>query len=242
MSKVCVIIGSGLGLGKSLATKFAKHGFNIALVSRSTLNLNEIINAIKSVNSISQVEHFSADANAPETIELVLKEVMEKFGDINVLIYNVRDEFKAMEPMKVKTLDLEKILRLEVISAFVAAKSVLKSMRKNGSGAIFFSSATAAFRGSDEYWLYSIGKFGLRSLSQSLTKAYARDGIHFIHVRLDCDLDVPIMRDIYGSRSKERKLVDPDKVAESYWLTYLQPRAAWSNEIELRPFTEKWTY
>ena len=114
-------------------------------------------------------------------------------------------------------------------------------MRKAGKGTVFFSSATAAFRGSAEYPLYSIGKFGLRALSQSLAKAYGRDGIHFVHVRLDCDLDVPIMRDIYGSKAKTRQLADPDDVAQSYWLTYLQPRQAWSNEIELRPFTEKWT-
>ena len=130
----------------------------------------------------------------------------------------------------------------EVVGAVAAAKAVLPAMRERGQGSVFFSSATAAFRGSASYGLYSIGKFGLRALSQSLTKAYAKDGIHFAHFRLDCDLDVPVMKELYGEKYDPAVLADPDGVAEAYWLTHLQPRSAWSNEVELRPYTETWTY
>jgi NADP-dependent 3-hydroxy acid dehydrogenase YdfG len=109
-------------------------------------------------------------------------------------------------------------------------------------GSVFFSSATAAFRGSSTHPLYAIGKFGLRALSQSLSKAYANRGIHIVHFRLDCDLDVPVMRGLYGQDYDPGKLANPDAVAESYWLTYQQPESAWSNEVELRPYTEGWTY
>ena len=87
---------------------------------------------------------------------------------------------------------------MEVVGAFAAAKSVLPIMIKRGSGSIFFSSATAAYRGSSTHPLYAIGKFGLRALSQSLTKEYAKNGVHIVHVRLDCDLDVPYMKESYG--------------------------------------------
>jgi len=79
-------------------------------------------------------------------------------------------------------------------------------------------------------------------LSQSLGKAYSRDGVHIVHVRLDCDLDVPVMRDLYGDRYEPGKLADPEDVAKTYWLTYQQPKSAWSNEIEIRPHTESWTF
>ena len=115
-------------------------------------------------------------------------------------------------------------------------------MIKRSRGSIFFSSATAAYRGSRTHPLYAIGKFGLRALSQSLTKAYAKDGVHIVHVRLDCDLDVPYMREAYGDKYDPATLASPSDVAESYWLTHLQPQSAWSNEIELRPYTEVWTY
>jgi len=137
---------------------------------------------------------------------------------------------------------LEENYRVEVVGAFAAAKSVLPAMRARGRGSLFFSSATAAFRGSATYPLYAIGKFGLRALSQSLGKAYSRDGVHIVHVRLDCDLDVPVMRDLYGDRYAPGILADPEDVAQTYWLTYQQPRSAWSNEIEIRPHTETWTF
>ena len=66
--------------------------------------------------------------------------------------------------------------------------------------------------------------------------------MHIVHVRLDCDLDVPYMRASYGDKYDPENLASPDDVAESYWLTHLQPKSAWSNEIELRPHTEVWTY
>ncbi len=75
-----------------------------------------------------------------------------------------------------------------------------------------------------------------------MTKAYAKDGVHIVHVRLDCDLDVPLMRDAYGDKYDPEKLANPADVAEAYWLTHLQPKSAWSNEVELRPYTEMRTY
>ena len=115
-------------------------------------------------------------------------------------------------------------------------------MRERGHGTVFFSSATAAFRGSNSYPLYAIGKFGLRALSQSLSKSYSRDGIHFVHVRLHCDLDVSIMKKLYGDAYDPENLANTSDVAQAYWLTYLQPQSAWSNEVELRPHSETWTY
>jgi NADP-dependent 3-hydroxy acid dehydrogenase YdfG len=115
-------------------------------------------------------------------------------------------------------------------------------MREQGRGSVFFSSATAAYRGSATHALYAIGKFGLRALSQSLAKAYSKDGVHIVHVRLDCDLDMPLMREIYGDEFDSSQMANTDDVAESYWWVHQQPRSAWSNELELRPYTEEWTY
>ena len=115
-------------------------------------------------------------------------------------------------------------------------------MRKRGEGSLLFSSATAALRGSASHPLYAIGKFGLRALSQSLAKAYSKDGVHIVHFRLDCDLDVPLMRELYGDKFDPEKMANTTDVAEAYWLAYQQPKSAWSNEVELRPYTEVWTY
>ncbi len=239
---VCAIVGAGEGLGRSLAAKFAGEGFDIALISRSEKGSSAAAAAAAGANAGANVKFFAADATQPDTIEQALATIVGDMGDVDVLIYNVRGSFTAREPLEMTYADLDEIYRLEVVGAFAAAKSVLPAMRERGRGSVLFSSATAALRGSATHPLYAIGKFGLRALSQSLAKAYAKDGVHIAHFRLDCDLDVPIMRELYGDQYDSEKLADPNDVAETYWLTYQQPRGAWSNEVEIRPHTETWTY
>ncbi len=241
MKPVCAIVGAGEGLGQALAARFARGGFDLALISRTEAGSMAAATAAKQARPGTEARFIAADAMAPETIEQALGSVAQEMGAPEVLIYNVRGEFTRCDPLEMTYEALEDIYRTEVIGAFAAAKAVLPAMREKGQGSVFFSSATAAFRGSAMHPLYAIGKFGLRALSQSLTKAYARDGVHFVHVRLDCDLDVPVMKELYGESYDPEKLANPADVAEAYWLTHLQPRSAWSNEVDLRPYTENWT-
>lgn len=239
---VCTIVGAGAGLGRALAAKFAGQAFDIALISRSEATSAAAIEAAAESAGAANVRFFSADATRPETLESAIADIGRDMGEIDLLIYNARGEFTACEPLDMSYAALEEVYRVEVVGAFAAAKSVLPDMIERSRGSVFFSSATAAFRGSRSHPLYAIGKFGLRALSQSLTKAYARDGVHIVHFRLDCDLDVPIMRELYGDKYDPDKLASPDDVAETYWLTYQQPKGAWSNEVEIRPYGETWTY
>lgn len=239
---VCAIVGAGEGLGSALAARFAGEGFDIALISRSETGSAAALASAAKAGAAVNARFFAADAMRPETIERALATVAGDMGEIDVLIYNVRGEFTSCEPLEMTYAQLEDVYRVEVVGAFAAAKSVLPAMRERGRGSVFFSSATAAFRGSGTHPLYAIGKFGLRALSQSLSKAYAKDGVHIVHVRLDCDLDVPMMRKLYGDKLEPGTLADTADVAQAYWLTHQQPKSAWSNEIELRPSTEVWTY
>lgn len=237
---VCVIIGAGEGLGRALAVKFASRGFDLGLVSRSEEGCTAAIEAVAQKSGTARF--YQADVVEPQTVESAVAKINREMGEIKLLIYNVRGNFDSCAPLDMTYEALEKSFREEVMGAFAAAKSVLPKMINRGAGSIFFSSATAAFRGSARFPLYAIGKFGLRALAQSLSKAYAGDGIHIAHFRLDCDLDVPVMKELYGSDYDPEKLADPDGVAESYWLTFQQPKSAWSNEVEIRPYTERWTY
>jgi NAD(P)-dependent dehydrogenase (short-subunit alcohol dehydrogenase family) len=235
---VCAIVGAGEGLGRSLAAKFAGESYDIALISRTEKGSRAAAEAAAGTN----VNFYRADATEPETIEQALAKAAEGMGEIDVLIYNARGNFTRCDPLDMTYEQLEDIYRLEVVGAFAAAKSVLPAMRQRGHGSVLFSSATAALRGSANHPLYAIGKFGLRALSQSLAKAYSKDGVHIVHVRLDCDLDMPLMRELYGDRFDADKMANTDDVAEAYWWAHQQPKSAWSNEIELRPYTETWTY
>lgn len=235
MTSVCVIVGAGEGLGSALAAKFASEGYDIALISRSESGSKAAYDAVKRARSDTNVIFFSADATVPETIEQALGQVALEMGEIDVLIYNVRSSYAQCEPLDMTYEAIDVVHKLEVVSAFAAAKSVIPAMRERKRGSIFFSSATAALRGSAKYPLYSIGKFGMRALSQSLARAYAHEGIHVVHVRMDCELDVPFSHAQHEVEIDPKTMSNTEDVAQSYWHTHLQPKSAWSNEIELRP-------
>jgi NAD(P)-dependent dehydrogenase (short-subunit alcohol dehydrogenase family) len=238
----CIIVGGGDGLGQSLAATFARNGCNIALVSRSEQGSQVARDAARMARPDARVAFYAADATRPEELEKTCQSIQAEMGDVEVLIYNARGGYDPSPPLAMRYDALEQVFRLEVVGALAAAKGTIPGMIERGRGCVLFSSATAAFRGSASNASYAVGKFGLRALSQSLAKAYAKSGIHVAHVRLDCTLDVPIVRKQMGAAAGAAGLANTDDVAANYWWIYQQPRSAWSNEIELRPNTEGWTY
>lgn len=240
--KVCAIVGAGEGLGQSLAAAFATKGFDIALLSRSENGSAAAAAAARQANPRIDVRFIAADAEKPQTVEQGVARVVRETGGVDVLIYNVRGDLRPKPPLAIEYSELREILEIEVVGALAAAKAALPAMIERGRGTVIFSSATAAFRGSAGNPLYAIGKFGLRALAQSLAKAYAKAGVHVAHIRLDCTLDVPIVRKMMGAKFDPKQAASTDDVAQTYVWVCEQPKSAWSNEVELRPFTEEWTF
>ncbi|TDU25577.1 short subunit dehydrogenase [Panacagrimonas perspica] len=231
----CAIVGAGEGLGVALAKAFAQDGHDLLLVGRTADGQARAKEA--AIAAGAQVQVVEADARDPNALARAFEG-----AEVEVLIYNPRGPLTFKPPIDVTTEELQDVLSLEVVGAFAAAKAVLPAMIARGQGTIIFSSATAALRGSGRNLLYAAGKFGLRGMSQSLAKAYAVKGVHVVHVRLDCALDVPIVKSMMGSKYDKTRTANPDDVARNYVWVHRQPRSAWSNEIELRPYTEDWTY
>ncbi len=239
---ICAIVGAGDGLGRALAARFARGGYRLALLSRSAAGSAAALASAQ--EAAPQLEHayYPADAEDAEGLNAQLSNIAAAGAPIDVLIYNARGGYTLRAPLEMSYAELEEIYRLEVVGAFAAAKAVMPAMIERGQGSVIYSSATAALRGSGTNPLYAIGKFGLRALAQSLAKAYAQHGVHVAHVRLDCTLDVPMVREWLGERFDPELTSNCDDVAESYWWVHQQPRSAWSNEVELRPYTENWTF
>ncbi len=238
---ICTIVGAGAGLGQALAGRFAKEGYDLALISRSEAGSRAALDASAEAAPDVTARHFVADATDPFAIERACGSVASDMGHPEVLIYNVRGPYTPKAPLEVDYEELDQTFAIEVKGALAAAKSVMPQMIERGHGTVLLSSATAALRGSATNPLYAIGKFGLRALSQCLAKAHSRDGVHVAHVRLDCTMDVPMVRAFLGESADAERLANPDDVADGYWSIHRQPRSAWSNEVELRPYTETWT-
>lgn len=239
---VCVIVGAGAGLGRALAARFAREGYTLALVSRSAAGSAAALAAAQEAGPGLPHQWFAGDAARPEALEQAVVDACAQLGPAGVMIYNPRSGYQLRAPLEMSYDDLDGVFRLEVMGAHAAARAVMPAMIKQGRGSVIFSSATAALRGSPTNPLYAIGKFGVRALSQSLAKAYAKDGVHVAHIRLDCTLDVPETREWLGDDYDKSLTSDCDDVADSYWWMHTQPRSAWTNELEIRPYTETWTF
>lgn len=227
-------------MGKSLTAVFSAAGYNIAAVSRSRGNCSAALDSAIAANPESTVRYFAADATQPAQLERTLNTIGTEMGPIEVLIYNARGEPKWKPPLEMTYDELRDAFELEALGAFAASKAVIPGMIARQRGTVMFSSATAAFRGSATTPAYAIGKFALRGLAQSLGKAYAKEGVHVVHVRLDCAIDGPLVRRLMSDAFDPHDVANPDDVARTYLWVHQQPRSAWSNEVELRPHTESW--
>ena len=173
--RVCVIVGAGEGLGRSLAAAFATKGFAIALLSRSEKGSAAALEAARGANPTAKVRFFAGDATQAPALEAAVARAATEMGGCDVLIYNARGDLRYKPPLQIEYDELRAILDVEVAGALAAAKAVMPSMIEKQRGTVIFSSATAEFRGSATNPLYAIGKLLLgRGQSAGVTKASVR--------------------------------------------------------------------
>ncbi|OUL31169.1 oxidoreductase [Nostoc sp. RF31YmG] len=228
MSKTALIVGAGNGLSASIARLFAKEGLNIALAARRIEKLTQLSSEIGAVS-------FAADAAKPEEVNQLFVDVENKLSAPTVVVYNpsfrVRGPLIELDPSEVaKTLDIT------AYGGFLVAQAAAKRMLQQGGGAIFFTGASASVKGYPQSAPFAMGKFALRGLAQSIARELAPKNIHVAHFVIDGAI-----------RSAERQdppdnpdsTLDPDAIAQTYLSILNQPRSAWTWEVELRPWVER---
>ncbi len=222
-----LIVGAGAGLSAALARAFAKDGLAVALAARSTDDLAALAGETR-----AQVH--ACDAARRADVERLFAE-LEGQGAPDVVVYNAsyrtRGPFVELDPDEV-----EKSLRVSALGAFFVAQAAARRMLPAGHGAILFTGASASVKGYAQSAPFAMGKFALRGLAQSMARELSPHGIHVGHVVVDGGIRS-------GRRAepvdKPDSLLDPDAIAASYLHLLRQPRSAWSWEIEVRPWVEK---
>ncbi|HYD05928.1 MAG TPA: SDR family NAD(P)-dependent oxidoreductase [Reyranella sp.] len=222
-----LIVGTGPGLSASLARLFAKHGLTVAVAARQTDKLAAL--AKETGATVHQ-----CNAADPKDVA-ALFETVDRTGPPDVVVYNasgrVRGGLVDLPPE-----DVRKAIEVSAFGAFLVSQQAARRMLPNSHGAIFLTGATAGVKGFALSSSFAMGKFALRGLAQSMARELAPKGIHVAHFVIDG-----------GIRSAARpvpdnapdSLLDPDAIAETYWATLQQHRSAWSWEIEVRPWVEK---
>lgn len=223
-----LIVGSGSGLSASLAQLFARERFKIALAAR---NAEKLAPLCKSTGATA----FSCDAADGKQVERLFHEVEAKTGAPDVVIYNAaaraRGPFVSLDAAEVET-----ALRVSAFGGFLVAQEAAKRMVPQGNGAILFTGASASVKGYTQSAPFAMGKFALRGLAQSMARELAPLGIHVAHFIIDGGIRNAGRSEPAGNPDS---LLDPDAIAANYLHVLRQPRSAWTWEMELRPWVEK---
>jgi NAD(P)-dependent dehydrogenase (short-subunit alcohol dehydrogenase family) len=225
--KTALIVGAGSGLSASLARLFARKGLQVAMASRNPDRLAKLAEETAGVT-------FACEATEPEEVAALFDVVISTQGVPDIVVYNASG--RARGP--VTDLDPEAVRQAIMVSGyggFLVAQQAARQMVTRGSGAILLTGASASVKGYPNSSSFAMGKFALRGLAQSMARELAPKGVHVAHFVIDGGIRSATRPDPEG---KPDSMLDPDAIAETYWQIAMQPRSAWTWEVELRPWTE----
>jgi NAD(P)-dependent dehydrogenase (short-subunit alcohol dehydrogenase family) len=232
--EAAIIAGVGPGTGAALARAFAKEGYAVGLLSRRAESSQPVADEI--VGAGGQALAVQADVTDRRSVQAAVAQIRRCYGPITALAHNAsgygRGEFLQMDPEQIR-----QSFDANVMGAVHLAQAVIPDMLKLGHGFISLTGATAALRGRAGYAPLAIGKAGLRMLGQSLAREFHPRGIHVVHVIVDGQIDTPRLRVREPGRPSE-SVIPPSAIAAAIMTCLRQPRTAWSQEIDLRPFVE----
>ena len=231
---VAVVIGVGAGTGAALARRFAK-GYRVAMIARTEDYLAKLAKEIAAEGG----EAFPIPANigAPEEITKAFERIRRELGAPEVLLYNA-----AMRPfgrlMETKPSTFENTWRVSTFGAFLAAQEVVPDMIKAGKGVILFTGATAGVKPFATSAAFGPAKFALRGLAQVMARDLGPQHIHVAYINIDGPIDMPFIRQRVPN-IQEEDMLKPSAIAETYWHLAHQDESAWTQELDVRPFKEK---
>jgi NAD(P)-dependent dehydrogenase (short-subunit alcohol dehydrogenase family) len=223
-----LIVGAGEGLSASLARLFAREKIKVALAARKIEKLGALCHE-------TGARAFACDATNADEVERLFGLVEREIGNPDIVVYNAsgraRGAFVDLVPAEVAN-----SMTVSAFGGFLVAQQAAIRMLPNKRGAILFTGASASVKGYPQSAPFAMGKFALRGLAQSMARELSPQGIHVAHFVIDGGI-----RSASRTEPADRpdSMLDPDAIALSYWSVLQQPRSAWTWEVELRPWVEK---
>ena len=238
------VIGAGDFIGAAIARKFAAEGFTTFVGRRNGDKLAPLLADIEKAGG--KAVGRSLDARKEDDLTAFLQEA-ERAAPLEVCIFNIgaNVNFPILETTERV---FRKVWEMACYSGFIAGREATRLMLPRGRGAIFFTGATASLRGGAGYAAFAAAKAGLRMVAQSMARELGPKNIHVAHLVIDAGVDTAFVRERIRTREGDEalanlppdRLMRPQAIADAYWSLYQQPRDAWTFELEIRPFAEKW--
>ncbi len=222
-----LIVGAGLGISASVARHFAALGVKVALAARNVQKLEPLIQGTGTLA-------FSADASDPESVAQLFQQVCDRMDEPDIVVYNasarIQGPLAELDPSAV-----QRALAVTAFGGFLVTQQAAKRMLPRGHGAILLTGATASVKGFAHSAAFAMGKFALRGLAQSAAREFGPKGIHVAHFIIDGGVRAAHRQD---PADRPDSTLDPEAIAQAYIDVLRQPRSAWSQEVELRPWVE----
>jgi NAD(P)-dependent dehydrogenase (short-subunit alcohol dehydrogenase family) len=223
-----LIVGAGSGISASVARGLASLGAKVGLVARDTTKLAALADEIGAIT-------FAADASETRAVAALFDDGDRRLGTPDIVLYNAsapaRGPIAELDPAAV-----EKAVAITAFGGFLVVQQAARRMAPRGHGAILLTGASASVKGFARSSAFAMGKFALRGLAQSAARELGPKGIHVAHFVIDGE--------VRGARHPDRpdnpdSTLDPDAIAQTYIDVLRQHRSAWSLEIEVRPWVER---
>ncbi len=243
--KAALIIGAGDATGGAIARRFARGGYAACVTRRSLDKLQALVAQIEADGG--RAHAFACDARKEEEVVALVEQIESTIGPIEVMVFNIG----ANVPESILSETARKYFKVWEMACFagflngreVARRMVGREIAQGArKGTIIFTGATASLRGSANFAAFSGAKMALRALAQSMARELGPHGIHVAHAVIDGAIDTEFIRSNFPERyalKAQDGIVNPEHIADAYWMLHSQPRDAWTHELDLRPWSEK---
>jgi len=240
MSKgVAVVAGVGEGLGSAVARRFAAGGYKAVMWARSEDKVRGYADGIKAQGG--EAAGMKVDVRVEQEVVDAFERIEREHGPVEAAVFNAGAQHR--KPLLEITADqFEKVWRLGCLGGFVFGREAIRHMLPRKRGTLLFTGATSALRGGANFAAFAAAKFGLRAVAQSMAREFGPQGIHVATVIVDGAIDMPAIHQRFGDRIKDLPpdgLLSPSAIAETYFQLQQQQRSAWSLEVDVRPYCEK---
>jgi NAD(P)-dependent dehydrogenase (short-subunit alcohol dehydrogenase family) len=230
-------VGASAGLGAAVARRFASAGSSVVVTGRNAERLERVAAEIRA--SGSSAVALAGDVSREADVASIAAKVAE-LGRLEVAVFNAASADRAPS-LELSAAQFESAWRTSTLGGFIFGREALRALLPSERGTLLFTGATASLRGRPPFGAFASAKAGLRSLSQTFAREFGPKGIHVAHIIIDGGIDGERLRSNAPQRARDAGadgLLGLDAIAEVYWQLHAQPRSAWTQELDLRPYKE----
>lgn len=237
--KAALIVGAGDATGGAIARRFAREGFAVCATRRTAAKVQGLVEQIRGRGGTAH--GYASDARVESEVTTLFEQIEREIAPLDVVVFNIGGNVRFGITETTERV-YRKVWEMGALAGFLVGREAARVMLPRGRGTILFTGATASLRGAAGFAAFAGAKHALRSLAQSMARELGPQGIHVAHVVVDGAIDTQFIAENFPQRfalKSQDGILNPDAIAENYWHLHLQHRSAWTHELDLRPWMEK---